>query len=152
MFDVYILAIYRQGTELRENFDNIELQSGDTLLLEGPAPGLRRLFDRRLMVNLTQPSERPFRRDKAPIAGGAIAVVMALATFNVLPIEAVAIAAATLVIATGCLTAEEAYTAIEWRVLMLIFGMLGLGLALENTGAAELIVRASTTLVEGLGP
>ena len=152
MFDVYILAIYRQGTELRENFDNIELQSGDTLLLEGPAPGLRRLFDRRLMVNLTQPSERPFRRDKAPIAVGAIAVVMALATFNVLPIEALAIAAATLVIATGCLTAEEAYTAIEWRVLMLIFGMLGLGLALENTGAAELIVRASTTLVEGLGP
>jgi len=152
MFDIYILGIYRQGVELRENFDNIELQAGDTLLLEGPAAGLGRLFDRRLMVNLTQPVERPFRRDKAPIAVGAMVAVMALATFNVLPIEVLAIVAATLVVATGCLTAEEAYSSIEWRVLMLIFGMLGLGLALESTGAATLIVDVSTGLVAGFGP
>jgi len=104
------------------------------------------------MVNLTQPVERPFRRDKAPIAVGAMVAVMALATFNVLPIEVLAIVAATLVVATGCLTAEEAYSSIEWRVLMLIFGMLGLGLALESTGAATLIVDVSTGLVAGFGP
>ena len=152
MFDVYILAIYRQGTELRNNFNDIELESGDTLLLEGPTNGLRRLFDRRILVNLTHPTEQPFRRGKSPIAAGAIILVMTLATLNVLPIESLAIMAASVVVATGCLTAKEAYEAIQWRVLMLIFGMLGLGLALEKTGAAALIVHKCAGLVADLGP
>src|SRR5690606_18783415 len=56
------------------------------------------------------------------------------------------------VVATGCLTAEEAYEAIQWPVLMLIFGMLAVGMAMEKTGAAALIVDHLALIVEGLGP
>jgi di/tricarboxylate transporter len=151
-YGVYILAIYRQGEELRQNFESITLQSGDTLLLEGPPEGLRRLFERRILVNLSEPEDLPFRRGKAPIAAGAIIVVMALATFDVLPIEALAIMAAAVVVATGCLTASEAYESIQWRILMLIFGTLALGLAMEKTGAAALIVRELAALLASFGP
>jgi di/tricarboxylate transporter len=105
-----------------------------------------------VLVNLTEPSERPFRRDKAPIAIAAILSVMILAAFEVLPIDALAIAAATAVVALGCLTADEAYEAIQWRTLLLIFGMLALGMALEKTGAAGLLVKQIVALVSGLGP
>ncbi len=152
MFGVYIIAIYRQGEELRGNFEGITLEPGDTLLLEGPPDGLRRLFDRRILVNLTTVSEQPFRRRKAPIVLVSIALVMGLATFNVLPVEALAIMAAAILVATGCLTPDEAYDAIQWRVLMLIFGMLALGLALEKTGTAALIVRELAALTAHLGP
>jgi di/tricarboxylate transporter len=152
LYNVYILAVHRQGVELREDFSQITLAFGDILLLEGPADGLRRLFERRVLVNLTEPRDRPFRRDKAPIAVAAILTVMVLAAFEVLPIEALALIAASAVVASGCLTAEDAYQAIQWRILLLIFGMLGLGLAMEKTGAASLIVASILPHVSALGP
>jgi di/tricarboxylate transporter len=152
LYGTYILAVHRQGENLHSNFDGVRLAFGDTLLLEGPPEGLRRLFDRRVLVNLTEPSERPFRRNKAPIAIGAVLLVMVLAALEVLPIAALAIIAATAVIVLGCLTADEAYGAIQWRILFLIFGMLGLGMAMEKTGAGALIVNHIVGIVGGLGP
>ncbi len=152
LYGVYILAVHRQGENLRSNFDEVRLAFGDTLLLEGPPEGLRRLFDRRVLINLTEPSERPFRRNKAPIAIGAVLLVMILAALEVLPIVALAIIAATAVIVLGCLTADEAYGAIQWRILFLIFGMLALGMAMEKTGAVALIVNYIAGIVGGLGP
>jgi di/tricarboxylate transporter len=121
-------------------------------LLEGPPEGLRRLFDRQDLVNLTHPTERPFRRGKARLAIALVAVMMVLATFEVLPIAALAIIAATAAVALGCIDTEEAYKAIHWRVLMLIFGMLALGRAMETTGAAALVVHQFTGVVATLGP
>jgi di/tricarboxylate transporter len=152
LYGVYILAIHRQNEALHGNFDQVRLSFGDTLLLEGPPQGLKRLFDTHELVNLSEPQARPFRRDKAPIAVLAIALLMLLATFEVLPIAAVALIAATVVVALGCVDVDEAYDAIQWRLLMLIFAMLALGRAMETTGAAEFLVEEITRLVSGYGP
>lgn len=152
LYGAYILAIHRQGESLGDNFEALRLKMGDTVLLEGPAESMRRLFDYQELVNLVQPSEKPLRRGKAPIAVAAVLLVMALAAFEVLPIAALALMAATAVVAFGCLEAEEAYASIRWSILMLIFGMLALGIAMETTGAAKLIVENFAGLVAGLGP
>lgn len=110
--------------------------------------GLQELFERGDLVNLTEPSERPFRRHKGPIALAAVAFVMLLAALNVMPIVALALIAAVAVVAFGCLSADEAYGAIRWPILMLIFGMLALGSAVEKTGLDALIVAG---LLNGLG-
>ena len=149
LYGAYILAIHRYGEELPGNFSDVRLQMGDTLLLEGSAESMKRLFDYKEMINLTQPTARPLRRGKAPIAIGAVLLVMALSVFQVLPIAALALMAATAVVALRCLSPEEAYGAVRWNILVLIIGMLALGLAMEKTGAAELIV---TSLVLALGP
>ena len=151
LYGVYILALHRRGGNIMSGFDDARLAFGDTLLLEGPPEGLRKLFERRVLLNLSEPGERPFRRDKAPIAIGAITLVMVLAAFEVLPIAALAIMAATAVVALGCITADEAYASIQWRILVLIFGTLTLGLALESTGAAALIVNQVAALVRDWG-
>lgn len=152
LYGAYILALHRQGENITANFAEVRLQLGDTLLLEGSPQSMRRLFDYQELVNLLQPRERPLRRDKAPIAVAAVALVMLLAAFEVLPIAALAIIAATGVIAFRCLEADEAYGAIRWNILMLIFGMLAIGLAMEKTGAARLIVETFASFVSGLGP
>ena len=77
---------------------------------------------------------------------------MALAALNVLPIAALALLAAILVIATKCLDFDEAYEAIEWPILFIIFGMLALGKAMETTGAAHLIAGGVTGAVGHFGP
>lgn len=152
LYGVYIVALHRHGTELHGNFDEIKLSIGDLLLLEGPPDGLHRLFHQGDLTNLTEPSDRPLRPEKAPIAIAAVTSVMILGALNVLPIEAIAIIAATAVVALGCLSADEAYESIQWRILLLIFGMLGLGGAIEKTGAAALVAEKVATLAAPLGP
>lgn len=152
LYGAYVLAVHRQGEHLESEFDQVRLQVGDTVLVEAPPASLARMFERREFVNLSQPTARPLRRNKAPIAIGAIAAVMLIAAFEILPIAAVALIAAALVVALGCIESEEAYAAVHWNILMLIFGMLVLGLAMEETGAARLIVGSAAMLVSGLGP
>jgi di/tricarboxylate transporter len=55
-------------------------------------------------------------------------------------------------ILTGCLTMEEAYRYVEWKAIFLIAGMLPLGIAMERTGAAQLIADGIVAAVGPLGP
>jgi di/tricarboxylate transporter len=152
LFDTRILAIHRQNENLYSQFNDLRLHFGDTLLLEGPQDGLKRLFERQELVNLTEVTQRPFRREKAWIAIVAVVLIIVLSAFEVLPIAAAALIAATAVIAFGCLDAEEAYRAIHWPVLVLIFGMLAVGSAMESTGTARMIVDAVLGIIGDWGP
>jgi di/tricarboxylate transporter len=151
-YGVLILAVHRQGVNLTQDFENVRLAFGDTLLVQGPREGIARLLEDRDFLNLTQPKQRAFRRDRAPIAIAAIASVMGLAALNVLPIAALALIACFVVVITRCVDPAEAYNAIDWRILFIIFGMLGLGRAMENSGAALLIANNLTAIVGVLGP
>ncbi len=151
-YGVLILAVHRQGENLREKFEDVELAFGDTLLVQGPAEGIHRLMQERDFLNLTEPKQRAFRPHKAPVAIGAIVAVMLLAALNVLPIAALALLAAIVVVLTRCLDLEEAYEAVEWPILFIIFGMLALGKAMEATGAAHLVASGVTGAVGKFGP
>jgi di/tricarboxylate transporter len=89
------------------------------------------------------------RRRKQWLAVGAVSLVVALAALNVMPIAALAILGAVLVVTTRCLDVEEAYASVEWKIVFLIFGMLGLGFALEKTGGAALVAQV---LIREIGP
>jgi di/tricarboxylate transporter len=69
-----------------------------------------------------------------------------------LPIAIAAVAGATLMVLTGCLTMEEAYRHIQWNAVFLIAGMLPLGIAMANSGAAELIAGRVVVAVGPYGP
>lgn len=152
LYGVYVLAIHRRGENLTQQMEDIRFEIGDTVLAEGPPRGMRAMFDDGMLNNLTESSDRAVRRDKAPIAIVAVVLVMALAALGIFPIAGLALMAATLVIAFGCLNHQEAYQAIRWDILFLIFGMLALGTAMEKTGAAQLLVGQLSVLTDGLGP
>lgn len=151
-FGVIVLALHRRGVNLREQFQDVPLAFGDTLLVEGPPEQMNRLFGERDFVNLSKPSQRSFRRSKAPIAVGALILFVGLAAFDVLPVAALAVAAVLLTLITRCIDAQEAYTAIDWRVIFLIFGMLGVGKSMENTGAAEVVASFVSNTTGSAGP
>lgn len=152
LYGVYVLAIHRRGENMARQLDELRFEVGDSVLLEGPAKGLRQVFDDGMLNNLTETSSRALRLDKAPIALTAVIGVMALAAFEVLPIAALALIAAAIVVALGCLDHLEAYQSIRWDILMIIFGMLALGLAMDKTGAAQMVVGAMAQTLGGLGP
>ncbi|MEQ9507197.1 MAG: SLC13 family permease [Hyphomonas sp.] len=152
LYGVYVLAIHRRGENMARQIDELRFEVGDTVLIEGPPRGMREMFEDGVLNNLTESTERAIRRDKAPIAIGAVMLVMGLAAIELMPIAGLAIIAATAVVAFGCLDHQEAYQSIRWDILMLIFGMLGLGIAMEKTGAAELVVSFLSGLSSGMGP
>jgi len=151
-FGIIVVAVHRQGVNLRQKFEDVRLAFGDTLLVLGPVERVQRLLDERDFVNISEPRQKAFRRPKAPIAAAAIVAVMGLAALNVMPMVLLAVVAAVAVILTRCVDPAEAYDAIEWRVLFIIFGTMGLGIGLEKTGGANLIATHITSLLMPFGP
>ena len=96
--------------------------------------------------------ERAFRRDKAPIAIIATLAVMLLAAFGVMPIEGLAIIGAVTVLATRCLDVEDAYKAVDWKILSLIFGMLAISIAMDKVGLVKLLVESVMGWLPWAGP
>lgn len=151
-FGVLILAVHRRGVNLRERFEDVKLAFGDTLLLEGPVDRMNDLFAEKDFVNLSRPSERPVRRNKAPVAIGALLLFMVGGALFPAHIPVLAIASVLIALVTGCVDPGEAYAAVEWRVIFMIFGMLGLGMALQETELASLLAVWTTGVFGSLGP
>ena len=151
-YGIYVMAVHRNDSNISDRIDNIRLKFADTLLLDGPPEGLQRLMEDGGIINLSAPSERPMRRRRAPIAIGTILGVMGLAALNVMPIAGLAVIGAVVVMMTRCVDPEDAFDAIDWRILFLIFGMLGLSMGLEATGTAHLIVETVVNAVGSIGP
>jgi len=151
-FGVFVLGVHRHMKRLNRGFDELHLKAGDVLLLEGTPADLSQLYSNRSFINVAVPEIRTLQREKAPLALFALLAVVVLAALDVMPIVVLAIIGATFVVLTGCLSAEDAYEAVQWPILMLIFGMLAIGLALEQTGAMELLVKGVIGVADTLGP
>ncbi|MEQ8367973.1 MAG: SLC13 family permease [Roseicyclus sp.] len=151
-YGVYPLAVHRRNQNIGTQLDNLTIRVGDTLLLEGDPADIQRLAADMDLVDVSQPSERAYRREKSPIAIAAMAGIVILAAFNVAPLLALVIIAVAVVLLTGCIDAEEAFSFIEGRLLALIFAMLAVGAALDHTGAIQLIVGQVAPWLTDLPP
>lgn len=152
-FGVLIMAVHRRGRNLRERFEDERLAFGDTLLVQGPRERMRRLFQQKDFINLSEPKHQALRKGKAPIvllALGVFVVVGALGgNFGIpqVPTVLLALTSALMVLVTRCLDPQEAFSAIEWKVIFMICGMLGLGMAMDQSGLAGNLATASVQLV-----
>jgi di/tricarboxylate transporter len=147
-FGAIVLAIRHRGRLLHRNLHDMRLGAGDALLLEMPEDRLELLQRDPNFVLVSEPALPRFRRDKIIPAVLIMIGVVTAATIGLMPILVSAVVGSVLMIMTGCLTLEEAYRAVEWKVIFLLAGVLSLGIALEKTGAADLL---SMFLVEGIG-
>ena len=151
-YGINVLAVHRQDENIQGNFDDFELQFGDVMLVEGSSPQIKRFADNGGLISLNIVQERAFRRDKAPLAIITTMAVMLLAAIGVMPIEGLAIIGAVTVLATRCLDVEDAYKAVDWKILSLIFGMLAISVAMDKVGLVELIVSSVVNLTPWAGP
>ncbi len=151
-YGINVLAVHRQDENIQGNFDDFELQFGDVMLVEGSSPQIKRFADNGGLISLNIVQERAFRRDKAPLAILTTMAVMLLAAIGVMPIEGLAIIGAVTVLATRCLDVEDAYKAVDWKILSLIFGMLAISVAMDKVGLVELIVSSVVNLTPWAGP
>jgi di/tricarboxylate transporter len=151
-YGVVAAALHRRGENLLEQFQDIPLQFGDTVLFEGPESNLARLREEDDFLSLNVMRDKPFRRKLAPVAIGTLVGVVLLSALGIFPIVTAALVGAVVVVLTRCLDSSEAYHSIDWPILFMIIGMLGLGKALETTGAAAFLAQNTATIFGPFGP
>lgn len=151
-YGLSVLAIWRGGRAYRSNLRDMELRFGDALLLYGPRGRLRMLGSEPDFLVLTEEAQEAPRQEKIPMALLVMGIVLVPAIFDWLPIAISAIIGVALMILTRCLTMEEAYRFINWKAIFLIAGMLPMGIAMEQTGAAQFLANGMVGLIGGLGP
>ena len=151
-YGIHLVAVHRRDASFAQIGEDFQLLGGDVLLVEGTPAQIQRFCDNGDLFALTEGRQMTSRRHKAPIALATIAGVMLLAALNVMPIEGLALIGAAAVIATGCVTRDEAYKSIEWPILMLIFGMLAISIAMRNSGLDQMLATELAALGEGMSP
>lgn len=151
-YGVYPIALHRRSANLADRFETTRLEVGDTLLIEGAPEDLKRLVDDNDLVNVVEPKARPIRRSHAPIAIFTIFGVIAGASIGLMPIAGLAVIGAAIVLATRCIEPDEAFEAVDWRVLTLILAMLAIGEGIENTRLVDIIVDALSPALIGASP
>ena len=150
-YRLVILAVHRRGRNVQDKLENLRLQFGDTLLMMGThaaIDNLRSLDDIIFLDKPALPAED--MRKKAPWILGALVAVVASVTLNIMPIIGAIIIAVAFLFVTGCVNPKDAYKAVDWRILVLIYGMLGLGLAMDRSGFSMLIAGRMVDFVNYL--
>ncbi|MHC3379384.1 SLC13 family permease [Haloarcula sp. H-GB5] len=140
-YDATVLAL-RHGQELyRQRMDHVKLRIGDTLLVQATPDSIDRL-NRNNDFIVAQEVERPdFRRSKIPVAIGIVAAVVGVAALTPIHIVISALGGALAMVLTGCLRPPELYDAVQWDVVFLLAGVIPLGIALQETGGADLLAE-----------
>lgn len=146
------LAISRYGEVITENLRTTPLQFGDALLLQGPEHRAEELQQSADFIVLEPLEMETQRREKAPIAVGALLTAIILTIGFGADIALAMVIAAMIMILSGALTVEEAYEAVDWRTVFLVAGMLSLGAAMEATGAARYLADLMLTVFGPWGP
>lgn len=148
-FRVILVAIHRRGENLRKEIDTVPLAMGDLLLMMGTDEAIEQLRGTDDLTLLDHPPvpSRSMRKKQWIVLSTVIGVILA-ASLNIMPIVAASLLGVGVMFITGCLQTKEGYANIEWSILMLIYGMLGLGLAMQTTGTADMIAGGLVQLAD----
>ena len=151
-YGIELAGIWREGGPIGVDLADERLQVGDALLLLGPHERLQLLSNDPDFLILTPLGQAPPDTGRAPLAALIMLAVVLSVMAGYAPIAVAAVVGGSIMVLTGCLTMEQAYRAIDWRAIFLIAGMLPLGTAMQDTGAAEYLADQVMVLLGDAGP
>ncbi len=152
IYRVRVHGLQRKRTVLRRPVDKVPLALGDILLLDAPESAIGALRRDPGLVVLGERAQQTVDRRRALLSAGVLVAVILAAASGWLPIVAAAILGAVALVILRCLEPDEAYAAIDWRVVMLLAGVLPMGIALERSGGADWVAQNVIGLLSQFGP
>ena len=152
-YNAAVVAVHRHGEELDRPLEEISLRAGDTLLLEAGAGFARAFRDSPDFYLVTAVEDSgTLRRGRKGLALAILGGVVVSAATELIALPLAAVGGALLMLATGCLRPGEARRSVDWSVLVVIGGAIGLAGALEQSGAAALLGGVLEMAGSALGP
>jgi len=151
-YGLQVLAVNRGDETIRRKISSVPLRMGDVLLVQGPVSRINILQEDKIFEVMGVIEDKRPNVRRAPLAIAIFAGVLLLATFNVISLAVAVLLGALLSFLTRCITPEEAYRDVEWKALILIGSMLGLGTAMQVTGTADFLASQIVSLVGSTNP
>jgi di/tricarboxylate transporter len=153
LYDAAVVAVHRNGHRVTNKVGDIELEAGDTLLLQ-VGPRFARVHRNNPDFYLVSDVENsgPLRSERAWASVAILAGLIAVMSSGFLDITIATFLAAGLMVASRCISAADARRAVDWPMLVAIAAAFGLGTALERSGAAGLIASELVGATRPLGP
>jgi di/tricarboxylate transporter len=152
-YSMNVISIWRGQTMIRTGLGDLPLEFGDALLLRGKRDALRVLRDEPSLILLSQMEEKPPHVPaRGYLALGILVATLLTAALGPFGVSEAMLGGAVVMLILGLLTMEQAYEAIEWKVVFLVAGVLPLGTAMTRTGATDLLARRLLEMVGAFGP
>jgi di/tricarboxylate transporter len=152
-YDAAVIAVHRAGHRLPMKLGDIELRPGDTLMLEAAAGFYNAWVDSTDFSLISRVRAEPPPEPRKALRAVAVVLGMVLAVaLQWAPLAMAAFVAAGLMVMGGVLTPREASRAVDLPVLAVIAGSVGIGEALQKTGAASAIATQLVHFAGGFGP
>ncbi|MBT8097977.1 MAG: SLC13 family permease [Woeseia sp.] len=148
------VGLHRPGAHATQSLDESSdptLHDGDILLMQGDREEVSQLQESHKLLLLAR-NVQVSRSAKAPLAVGIMVGVVIVAAMGWMPISASALCGVGLMFLGRCLALEEAYRALDVRLILVIVTSLALGIALTFTGGAQFIALEFVNLVRDLPP
>lgn len=164
-YNCVVLALHRNGINITSRIADLALEVGDTLLVITAQNNLDALDDTRDFILTDAPEDLPeesHTKKVTPhvvISWATLVAVVLTATLSdtlhryfavipVIPIYYAAMVGALVLLWLRIITPREAYQAIDWQVLLMLYGLLGLGMAMADTGTAVWLARGLVNVAE----
>jgi di/tricarboxylate transporter len=145
-FGLVVLAVFRRGQAYPARIENIRFKVGDVLLLQGPRENIERLKGNLDLWGLVPVDRQAPTRREGLLALAALGIAILLGSTGILPLSISVLMAVLVLALTRSISMQDAYTMIDWRLLILIAGMTSFGFAMQKSGAAGYLAEFIVTL------
>lgn len=149
---VLVLGIRHRAGLLENLLSKVSLKPGDVLLLRATDESIQSIDRSNDLLLVSAKKSKSLNRTQVWLTIGILALVIGISAFGILPIPLSATAGAVAMILLGSISPEEAYKAIDWKVVFMLAGVLAMGAALEKTGGSVLIGKLVVEIFGEFGP
>lgn len=153
LFDqVLVLGIRHRAGLFDTILSKATLKPGDVLLLRATEDSIQSVDKSEDLLLISSRKVTNLNKTQVVLTLSTLALVIGVAAFGIFPITLTAVAGAIIMVTLGSIKPEDAYKAIDWKVIFMLAGVLSMGSALEKTGGAELIGESVVELFGAFGP
>lgn len=149
---VLVIGIRHRSGMLNTQLTKTRLAAGDILLLRGTEESIKSVNDSEALLLISETKSQNLNKTKITLTLLIMASVLTLAILKILPIVVAAVAGAIAMVVIGVISTEQAYKAIDWKVILMLAGILSMGTALEKTGGSALLGKSIVDIMGDYGP
>jgi di/tricarboxylate transporter len=139
-YNCVVLAVHRNGKNITERLATTELDHGDTLLVLTPRNNLRSLQDSHNFVLTDSADSQPAPGLRSPATltwAILLTVVLSVTIIPGVPMHIASLVGAVAILWLRIISMREAYAGVDWPIIFMLYGMLALGMAMDQTGTAK---------------
>ena len=148
-FHAVIVGLWRRTGPVAERLSDARLREGDLLVLWGRSNRFAELATHHGFLLLAPFAGEAKRRLRAPLALTILGATILAAATEWLPAPLAFLLGAVAMVATRCIDIQQAYREIDVRIFVMIAGVIPLGIAMEQTGTADLLAQGMSRVIEG---